>query len=80
MLYIEQGDDARAAAGDHIARLAEDPDIGLTTITAGLLDLSMFLLFNLAKALGRDGGDGEMAQAAREILQVISMEQFPNAA
>jgi len=79
MLYIEPGDAARTASAQHIAQLASDPEVGLEAITAGLLDLSMFLLFNLAKAENAEGGTEGMIQKAQEILQTISMRKFPEA-
>ena len=73
MLYMEQD---RMAALEHIAALRANPDgPGPDTIIVGLLNLSMWLGFQLAKAHGAAPDDYE--QAVREILSHLSIEAMP---
>lgn len=70
-LWLEPGDDARAAATDRIRGLLKDPvGPGAEATVVGLLDLSMLLVLKLAKARGTE--DYDLWPAAGKILRELT--------
>ena len=70
-LWLEPGPEARARAVEHIASLQYDPGSpGSDNIIAGLLNLSMMLIMNLAREQGAEHIDTR----AHEILQELSAQ------
>jgi hypothetical protein len=68
-LWMEPGEEARRNAAEHISKLRHDPGgPGADPIIVGLLNLSMLLVLQLAKAEGAD----DIAKRAGEILRELS--------
>lgn len=71
-LWMESGDSARLKAAEHIADLTHDRDgPGPDKIIVGLLNLSMFLVYRLAKAEGATTAT-DIGQRGSEILRELS--------
>jgi hypothetical protein len=74
MLWIEPGMDARQRAAAHISNVLGPDETGRwSTTIAGLLNLSMLMVVELAKERGAVGTDAVTARA-QEILRDLSLK------
>jgi hypothetical protein len=76
-LWMESGDAARLSAIQHIQRILNEPDgpSAAMSIISGLLNLSMLLVFTLAREQGAETDDA-LTEKAGDILRDWS-RQFP---
>jgi hypothetical protein len=70
-LWMESGDTARLSALQYIQRVLNEPDgPSAMSVISGLLNLSMFLLYELAEAQGAE----DLQQRANEYLRNLSAQ------